>query len=138
MGKHQTIVSELKPEFVIKQSALATGTETRVFKKLKPIIAEIRKNNKLTGFVLKNSTQAIADLDKPEEISELALLASRLFNASEKLLSVCNHEQMKNAVMEGSKMRVLCIGIRGNQLSMFMDKSVDYERILERFTSIEI
>ena len=136
MGRHQTTVSKLEPEIIIQQSALATGEETHFFKKLKPILIDIRKNNKLRGFILKNSTQAIVDLNKPEELAELAVFASQIFNASAKLLRVCSHEQMKSAVLKGSKMTVLCVSIGGNELSIFVDKEVDYERILERFDSV--
>jgi predicted regulator of Ras-like GTPase activity (Roadblock/LC7/MglB family) len=135
VGRHQTTVSEIGPESIVQQFTLDIGEENRVFKKLRPVLSEIRKNDKIRGFILKNSARAIADLDKPGEITELATFASQLLIESEKLLSACNGEHTKSVVMEGPKMKTLCVNIGGNQISIFMDNSADYKRILEKLNS---
>ncbi len=136
MGKHHTVVSEVEPQFVVQQSALAIGKENRVFKKLKPMLVELRKENELQGYILRNSTQAIIDLNNPKETAELALLATQLIDTSENLLRTSNQEQMKSVVFEGSILKALCMKIGSNQISIFMSKSVNHERIMERFASI--
>lgn len=123
--------------FTVQQSDLTENEETRVFNKLLLILAEIQKNNKIR-FILRNSTQAFADLNKSTELTQLALLATQLFNSSEKLLSVCDQKVMKSAVLETSRMRILCLSISGNQLSIFMEKNVDSQRIIERLTQTNI
>ncbi len=137
MGKHHTVVSEVEPQFIVQQSALAIGEENRVFKKLKPILAELRKEIELQGYILRNSTQAIIDLNNPMETAELALLATQLIDTSERLLRTSNQEQMKSVVLEGSILKALCIKIGSNQISIFMGKSINHERIIERFASIK-
>jgi hypothetical protein len=132
MSKHVTTTTEQQSTFTVQQSALAESEETRVFKKLQPILVEIRKNPNLIGFTMKNSTQAIVDVNKPEELAQLSLLASQLFESSRKLLTACNQRSMKRAVLEGSKMRILCLSIDGNQLSIFMEKTLDCDRIVEQ------
>lgn len=138
MGKHQTSVNELKPEFIVRQTDLATGEETRVFKKLQPILADLRKDKRIASFVLKGSAQAIADLDDPKELAELATLTSRVLQTSTSLLVGCTGEQLSYTILKGSKVLVLCLRIGGNQLGIVMEKSADYERILEKFTSEKI
>jgi hypothetical protein len=138
MSKHATSTTELKSAFTMQPSGLANAEETRVFKKLKLRLSDIRKNNKLMGFTLKNSTQALADVDKPEELTELALLSNQIFCTSAKLLNACNQAAMKSAILEGSKMRILCLSVSGNQLTMFMEKTVNTDRILEKLVEADI
>lgn len=124
--------TEFKPAFTVSQSGLDTAEEARAFKKLLHALTEIRKHTKLIGYTMKNSTQAVADLDNPKELSDLALLASQLFETSAKLLSAINQTSMKSAALEGSRMQILCLTIKGNQVSLFMEKTVDYGRVLEK------
>jgi hypothetical protein len=127
-----TTTTEFKPAFTVSQSGLGNAEEGRAFKKILHGLTETRKHNKLIGYTMKNSTQAVADLDNPKELSDLALLASQLFETSAKLLSVIDQASMKCSVLEGSKMRILCLTIKGNQISLFMGKTVDYSRVLEK------
>ena len=138
LGKHQTAFNELKPEFIVRQSDLATGEEARVFKKLLPIVADLRKNNEISGFILKNSVQAVADLDKPGDLAERAVLVSQVFETSASLLAACTAGQISYSILEGSKLVVLCLHLGANQLGIFVEKSVDYAKILERIASVEI
>ncbi len=133
MSKRVTsTTTEFKPAFTVSQSGLANAEEVRAFKKLLHALTEIRKHNKLIGYTMKNSTQAVADLDNPKELSDLAFLASQLFKTSANLLSVINQASMKCSVLEGSRMRILCLTIKGNQISLFIEKTVDYGRVLEK------
>ncbi len=138
MGKHQTAFNELKPEFLVRQSDLATGEEAKVFKKLAPILADLRKNHEISGFILKNSVQAVADLDKPDDLDELAVLSSQIFETSSSLLAACTGGQISHSVVEGSKLVILCRHLGGNQLGIFMEKSADYTKILEKIASTKI
>ena len=138
MGKHQTTFNELKSEFIVRQSDLATGEEARVFKKLLSILADLRKNNEISGFILKNSVQAVADLDKPGDLAELAVLISQVFETSASLLAACTGGQTSYSILECSKLVVLCLHLGGNQVGIFMEKSVDCANILEKIVSVEI
>ncbi len=138
LRKHQTAFNELKPEFIVRQSDLVTGEDARVFKKLLPILADLRKNKEISGFIFKNSAQAIADLDKSGDLAELAVLISQVLETSASLLAVCTGGQISYSILECSKLVVLCLHLGGNQLGIFMEKSVDYANILKKIASVEI
>ncbi len=138
MDKHQIAFNELKPEFLVRQSDLATGKGERVFRKLSPLLADLRKNNEISGFILKNSVQAIVDLNKPDDLTELAVLISQIFKTSASLLAACTGGQMSYSIVEGSKSIVLCLYLGGNQLAIVMEKSADYKKVLEKIASVEI
>ncbi len=138
MDKHQMAFNELKQEFLVRQSDLATGKGERVFRKLSPLLADLRKNNEISGFILKNSVQAIADLNKPDDLTELAVLISHIFKTSASLLAACTGGQMSHSIVEGSKSIVLCLYLEANQLGVFMEKSADYTKVLEKIVSVEI
>jgi predicted regulator of Ras-like GTPase activity (Roadblock/LC7/MglB family) len=123
------------PAITIKHSALAKTNEDRVFKKLQQILIEICKTNGIAGFTLKNSTQAAVKLGDARELPEFALLASQLFVSSEELSEFFGVGVMKNVVLEGARVIILCLSIEGNQISVFMDKSVDCGEVLKRILS---
>lgn len=132
MTRRVTTITENPTAFAIEESALAKGEVERVFKKLKTILAEIRKTKGVIGFILKNSTLATSDINNAKELNEFAVLASQLFDSSENLFVHIDASEMKSAALEGSKMRILCVSIGENQVSIFMEKSVDYCRVLNR------
>jgi len=126
---------ENPPTITIDETALAKRKETRVFKNLQKILAEIRKTNGIIGFILKNSTQAVADINKAEELAEFAMLASQLFDSSKKLFKHFEVSIVEYEILEGSRMQILCLSIGGNQLSVLMEKSIDYCKVLNRVLS---
>ncbi len=130
----QTMETELVQAFAVLHTKSTNEHETREFKRLLPLLAEIRKKNEIVGYILKNSTHAKADVNKPEELSDLSILATTIFESSRTLLKSCKFGGMKTAVLEGSKMRVLCLNAYGNHVSIFMDRSVDCGRILEQLS----
>lgn len=138
MSNPAAIVTELGATFTVEQSALDNERETRIYKKLLRILKEIRVNNNLEGYVIRNSTRAMVDINNPAELADLALIATQLFEVSTKLLSVQERRHLKNAILDGSRIRVLCVEVGGNQVSVFMDKTVNCEGILERISKAEI
>jgi hypothetical protein len=135
MTRRGTHITEIAPAIMIEESASAKGEEKRVFENLQPILAEIRKSNGIIGFILKNSTQAAVDIDNAEELTEFAMLSSQLFESREKLAEVSDVNTLNRVVLESSKIRIMCLCVGGNQLSVFMEKSVDHCRVLKEVIS---
>jgi hypothetical protein len=102
------------------------------FESLQLIIAEVQKAYKIKGFILKNSVRAIFNIYNTDDVFELALLSSELFDSSAKLFEVTKAGTLNHVVLKGSQMSVLCLSDGENQLSIFMDKGTDYNVILDK------
>jgi predicted regulator of Ras-like GTPase activity (Roadblock/LC7/MglB family) len=140
MTKKKTSVVETPPESVvetpptitIEESNLSGNTEEDVFENLRGTLAEIRKNNEILGFILKNSAQAVVDINNAEELADLALLASQLFDSSEKLIDLFHAGTMKTVVLEGAKIKMICLCVGENQLGLIMEKGSNPRGVLKR------
>ncbi len=101
------------------------------FESLQLIIAEVQKACKIKGFILKNSVRAIFNIYNPDDVFDLALLSSELFDSSAKLFEVTKAGTLNHVVLKGGQMSVLCLSDGENQLSIFMDRGTDYNVILD-------
>jgi hypothetical protein len=116
------------------QTKSASHSKTQVdqdFESLQLIIAEVQKAYKIKGFILKNSVRALFNLYNAEDVFDLALLSSELFDSAAKLFEVTSAGTLNHVVLKGSQMSVLCLSDGENQLSIFLDRSTDYNVILD-------
>ena len=103
----------------------------RDFDSLQLIIAGVQKVYKIRGFILKNSVRALFSLCSCEDIYDLALLSSELFDSSNRLFADDTAGLLNNVVLKGNLMTVLCLSVGENQLSIFLDNSVDCDCVLD-------
>lgn len=101
------------------------------FESLQLIIAEVQKAYKIKGFILKNSARALFNIYNSDDVFDLALLASELFDSSAKLFEVTSAGTLNHVVLRGGQMSVLCLSDGENQLSIFLDRATDYNVILD-------
>lgn len=116
------------------QTKAVTQNKTQIdqdFESLQLIIAEVQKAYKIKGFILKNSFRAIFNLYNSDDVFELAMLSSELFDSSAKLFEVTKAGILNHVVLKGGQMSVLCLSDGENQLSIFMDKGTDINVILD-------
>ncbi|XHH09303.1 MAG: hypothetical protein ACFCUE_01380 [Candidatus Bathyarchaeia archaeon] len=103
----------------------------RDFDSLQLIIAEVQKVHKIEGYILKNSARALINLCKAEDVFDLALLTSEVFDSSSQLFEATNAGPLNSVVLEGSFLSVLCLSVGENQLSIFVNRSVDCNCVLD-------
>ena len=126
-------ITQTQATIVITESALARNQKKATLKKLQATLEGLRKSDNVTGFILKNSTQAIADLKDTENMSNYALLTEQLFDASEKLAHF-DTGTTESIMFENKKIRMLCLRVGETQLSIFMEKNADHTKILKHLS----
>jgi predicted regulator of Ras-like GTPase activity (Roadblock/LC7/MglB family) len=119
-------VSELEPIAVEKATC---EDDVRL------VLEEIKKSEGLIGYILRNTTSATIDLNDPTKLIDYATFSSSTFDASEQLSELFELGKIRNIRVEGKDINTLHLSIDENDVSIFMEKTVDTMKILEKMHS---
>jgi len=111
------------------------AVETTSVGSLRASLEEIKTCNGVIGYILRNSTSAAIELKDPTKIIDYVILSSSALDACEELSRVFDLGEVKDIVVEGKDIKVLSLAVDENKISIFMEKNVDCEEILERLHS---
>ena len=103
---------------------------------LRTSLEEIKANDGVIGFILRNSKSATIDLKDPTKIIDYAILSSSAFEAGELLSEDFKLGIVKSIVIQGEDKKVLSLTDDGNRISVFMEKEVEWEKILKKLSSL--
>ena len=103
------------------------------FAGLRSSLLQINKILGIKGYILRNATTGVIDLQNPAKLVEYALFLSETTDACEEL-SKLFRLTMTKAVVEGSEIKMLCMIIGENRLGIFMEKSVDHTDIFRQIS----
>jgi predicted regulator of Ras-like GTPase activity (Roadblock/LC7/MglB family) len=107
--------------------------EDHDFTGLRSSLIEINKVEGVKGYILRNTTSAVIDLQDPAKLMDYALLSSRATDACQEISELFKLEVTKT-VIEGADLKVLSMIIGKNRLSVFMEKNVDHIDIFRRIS----
>jgi len=110
-----------------------TLDEDPAFAGLRSSLIEINKTPGVKGYILKNTTTAVINLQNPTKLVEYALLSSETMDACQKTSELFNLSMTKT-VVEGTEIKMLSMIIGENKLSIFMEKTVDHTDIFRRIS----
>ena len=96
------------------------------------LLAEVRDCEGVVGYILRNQTSALIDLEDSVKITDYALLSSLTFEASRNLSDVFDLGDIRNIFFEGKNIKIVSVTIDENKVSVFMKKSADVEKVLEK------
>jgi predicted regulator of Ras-like GTPase activity (Roadblock/LC7/MglB family) len=112
----------------------ADSEEDQTFTDLSSKLAEIRKDNGVTGYIIRNATSATIDLNEPEKIVEYALFSSQVLDSSQEISELYELGNIESILVEGKENNALCMNLDGNKISIFMEKDADHADILKRIS----
>jgi predicted regulator of Ras-like GTPase activity (Roadblock/LC7/MglB family) len=110
----------------------SVGGEDSVFAGLGASLAEIHKLTGVVGYILRGSTSAMVDLPEPEKISQFAVLSYQLCESGVEIAKQLNVAEVESVLVEGGDLKVLCMRIGENNISVFMEKSASHTWITKR------
>ncbi len=111
---------------------IAVGDENSIFSNLSANLAEICKSEGVIGYILRNNSSALVDLSEPEKISQYALLSWEIEDSGQSLAKQFSLGVPESTLAEGAEVKVLCMSIGENRLSVFMDKEEAHEWMIKR------
>jgi predicted regulator of Ras-like GTPase activity (Roadblock/LC7/MglB family) len=103
------------------------------FADLRSRLTEINKVEGVKGYILRNSTSAVIDLQNPTKLGDYALLSSQATDACQEISDLFKLE-VTNTMIEGADIKVLSMIVGKNRLSVFMEKNVDHTDIFRRIS----
>jgi predicted regulator of Ras-like GTPase activity (Roadblock/LC7/MglB family) len=133
MVKKKKSIHETATTVVIDQeTAVPAVEEDQTFTSLRTNLAEINKCKGVTGYILRNATSATIDLKEPSKLMEYASLSSQALDSSREISELFDLGDIENILIEGKGVKVLCMAIGKNKVSIFMEKDADHADILRR------
>jgi predicted regulator of Ras-like GTPase activity (Roadblock/LC7/MglB family) len=133
MVKKRTIHETMTTVMIARSPVTVTLEEDPAFAGLRASLAEISKQEGVKGYILRSRTSAVMDLQTPAKLVEYALLTSQATDACQEISDLFKLDLTKTLV-EGAEVKVLCMIMGENRLSVFMEKTVDHADILRRIS----
>jgi len=124
--------SKQKTVTTVVVDAVASNEENQVFKDLSKNLAEIRKAKGVVGYILRNTTSATIDLKEPEKLVEYAILSSQALDSGQEISDLFELGDVESILIEGKKIKALCMAIDENKISIFMETNANHADILKR------
>ncbi len=128
---------QLNPEQTTTQladlsSSVSMAVDNSVFANLAASLAEIRKLKGVIGYILRSEASAIVDLIEQGKIDDYALMSLQIHTASHEIGRHFNLTTIESVIVEGKNVKVLCMNIGGNKISVFMEKTASHTWIIKR------
>jgi len=130
--KQKTGTQENATEFTNAVAITAVEEENSAFASLCASLAEIRKLKGVIGYILRSGASAIIDLSEQDKIIEYAVLSSQMHDSSLEIAKQFNLGEAESILVEGKNVKVLCMNIGENKISVFMEKSATHAWIIKR------
>ncbi len=130
MSQTETDLDTPQPEEPV--AVMSVGEETAAFANLSASLTEIRKLKGVVGYILRSDTSAIVDLSEQAKISQYALLSSEIHKSSVRLSKQFSLGHVESVLVEGKDLKVLCMGLGENKVSIFLEQMASYAWIVKR------
>jgi len=136
MARKKRNVTEAPTTVLEEESSIpiisSTVEEDLDIKLLRERLAEISQAEGVTGYIIRNATSAAIDLKDTSNLVGFALLSSHAADAYQEFSAMFNLGEVGHTLLEGQTAKVLCLTIGENTVSVFMEKTIDHMKILER------
>ena len=97
-------------------------------------LEEIKAKNGVIGYILRTHNSATVALKDPGKIIDYAALSTAMLESAENLSEAFALGKIYNAVVVGSKLKVLLLTIGEHTVSVFMEKNVNHASICKELT----
>ena len=132
MLKPKTSTNEAETALTNEVAVISVDEENSGFASLSASLTEIRKLKGVIGYLLRSNTSAIIDLNEQDKIIEYAVLSTQIHDSSQEIAKQFNLGETESILVEGENVKVLCMSIGENKISVFMEKSATHAWIIKR------
>ena len=130
--QQKTSANKTETESTSQIIVTAVDDENSAFSSLSASLAEIRKLKGVIGYILRSNSSAILDFAEPDSITENAMLSSQIHDSCREIGKQFNLGKMESVLVEGKNVKVLCMSIGENDISIFMEKNAAHSWIIKR------
>jgi len=129
MPKKETLQMEVTERADTKSQA-----KEDIAPSLRMALDDINAREGIIGYILRSPTSASVDLKDSTKIIDYAVLSATAFESSEDLSRLFGLGKINNVLLEGKNVKILCLAVGDNRLSVFMEKNVDHNSIYKKLT----
>jgi predicted regulator of Ras-like GTPase activity (Roadblock/LC7/MglB family) len=130
--KPKTSTNQAETALTNEVAVISVDEENSGFASLSASLTEIRKLKGVIGYILRSNTSAIIDLNEQDKIIEYAVLSTQMHDSSHEIAKQFNLGETESILVEGKNVKVLCMCIGENKISVFMEKSATHAWIIKR------
>ncbi len=124
--------TSIETEVSNNPAVISVGEEDSAFANLSVILTEVRELKGVIGYILRSNTSAIIDLVESEQIVPYAILTSEIHENSIEITKQFNLGETESVLVEGTSVKVLCLCVGENKISVFMEKDANHDWIIKR------
>lgn len=92
-------------------------------------LREIKDQKGIIGYIFRGSKSASIDVNDPRKIIDYANLSTTTFDESANMTKTLQLGEVESIVVESGKTKLLSMNVYNHYLSIFMEKSVDHNKI---------
>ena len=92
-------------------------------------LQEIKNQEGIIGYILRSKKSASIDVKDPTKIIDYAILSSAVFDVSQNMTEALQMGEVDTIVVESEETKLLSMNISNHRLSIFMEKSVDHNKL---------
>jgi len=130
-------LEDLKPEERKLQVTLEKNRSKEIApEKVRAVLDEIKKTDGINGYILRNTRAASIDLNDPAKLIDYAVLSSSAKETAQELSQTFDLGEIENVLIDGKNVKVLFLTVGKNDISVFMEKTVDHAKTCEILRNI--
>jgi predicted regulator of Ras-like GTPase activity (Roadblock/LC7/MglB family) len=133
--KKKNIQQTVTTMLIDGENVISAVDEEPVFEELRMKLAAINRIEGITGYILRDSSDAVIDLKDQSRLVDYAILSSQAYDFGQEISELFDLGNVENIVVEGKDVKVVCINIDDSKVSIFMDKTTDHACVLKQITS---
>jgi predicted regulator of Ras-like GTPase activity (Roadblock/LC7/MglB family) len=132
MMKQKTNFNQEEVSVTNEAAVLSVGEENSAFASLSASLEEIRKLKGVIGYIIRSTSLAIVDLPESDKIGEYALLTYEIHESCQNITNQLHLGETETAIIEGKNVKVLCLTVEENRISVLMEKDANHAWIIKR------
>jgi predicted regulator of Ras-like GTPase activity (Roadblock/LC7/MglB family) len=117
------------------ENVICAVDEEPIFEELRMKLAAINKIEGITGYILRDTSDAVIDLKDQAMLVDYAILSSQAYDFGQEISELFNLGNVENIVVEGKDVKVVCVNINENKVSIFMEKTTDHTNVLKQIST---
>jgi predicted regulator of Ras-like GTPase activity (Roadblock/LC7/MglB family) len=95
-------------------------------------LQKIKEQEGIIGYILRNSKSASIDLNDPTKIIDYAVLSSTAIDTGNDMTETLQLGEVDTIVLETEETKLLSMKTNDHNLSIFMEKTVDHDKLFKR------
>ena len=123
---------ESKPQVTFVRTRPREITPERV----RAVLDEMKTDDGIVGYILRNTRAASVDLNNPTKLIEYAVLSSSAKDAVQEMSQTFDLGEIENVLIGGKNVTMLFKRVGENDVSVFMERSVDHAKICRTLSNI--